>query len=89
MPLSVMRITAIPICWGDDSFGKCKSLHGQSKARESVGHDSLFIKNSEAPVTTPVVKDRVLGHNPVAALYETHSYYRRLLTPPEDPEEKS
>jgi hypothetical protein len=25
-----------------------------------------------------VAKDRVLGHNPVAALYTTHSYYRRL-----------
>jgi uncharacterized metal-binding protein len=53
-----------------------------------VGHDSLFIKNSDAPVTTLVVKDRVLGHNPVAALYETHSYYRRLLAPAKAPEEK-
>ena len=31
-----------------------------------VGHDSLFIKYSEAPVTTLVTKDRVLAHNPVA-----------------------
>jgi uncharacterized metal-binding protein len=54
-----------------------------------VGHDSLFVKYSESPVTTLVVKDRVLGHNPVAALYETHSYYRRLLTPPKDTQEKS
>lgn len=54
-----------------------------------VGHDSLFTKYSEAPVTTLVVKDRVLGHNPVAALYETHSYYRRLLNPAKDPEEKA
>lgn len=34
-----------------------------------VGHDSLFYKYSQAPVTTLVVKDRKLGHNPVAALY--------------------
>lgn len=34
-----------------------------------VGHDSLFYKHSAAPVTTLVVKDRKLGHNPVAALY--------------------
>lgn len=34
-----------------------------------VGHDSLFYKHSEAPVTTLVTKDRKLGHNPVAALY--------------------
>jgi uncharacterized metal-binding protein len=43
-----------------------------------VGHDSLFLMNSKAPVTVLVVKDRVLGHNPVAALYTSHSYYRRL-----------
>lgn len=44
-----------------------------------VGHDSLFIKYSDAPVTTLVTKDRVTGHNPVAALYTAHSYYKRLL----------
>jgi len=43
-----------------------------------VGHDSLFFKHSRAPVTVLVAKDRVLGHNPVAALYTSHSYYRRL-----------
>jgi uncharacterized metal-binding protein len=53
-----------------------------------VGHDTLFIKNSEAPVTTLVTKDRVLCHNPVAALYTTNSYYRRLLEPEEEPEPK-
>ena len=29
-----------------------------------VGHDSLFIKHAEAPVTVFAVKDRVLAHNP-------------------------
>ena len=43
-----------------------------------VGHDSLFFRYSEAPVTVLVAKDRVTGHNPVAALYTSHSYYRRL-----------
>jgi len=43
-----------------------------------VGHDSLFFMHSEAPTTVLVVKDRVLGHNPVAALYTSHSYYRKL-----------
>jgi len=43
-----------------------------------VGHDSLFFKHSRAPVTVLVAKDRVLGHNPVAALYTSRSYYRRL-----------
>jgi uncharacterized metal-binding protein len=43
-----------------------------------VGHDSLFFRHSEAPVTVLVAKDRVTGHNPVAALYTSHSYYRKL-----------
>ncbi|NLY20376.1 MAG: DUF1847 domain-containing protein, partial [Tissierellia bacterium] len=34
-----------------------------------VGHDSMFYKYSEAMVTTIVVKDRALAHNPVGALY--------------------
>jgi uncharacterized metal-binding protein len=43
-----------------------------------VGHDMLFAKHSKAPVTTLVVKDRVTGHNPAAALYGQNFYYRRL-----------
>ena len=45
-----------------------------------VGHDSLFYKYSEAPVTTLIVKDRVLAHNPVGALYQAEAYYKRLLS---------
>ena len=44
-----------------------------------VGHDSLFMKHSDAPVTTLITKDRVLGHNPAAALYTSNFYYKRLL----------
>jgi uncharacterized metal-binding protein len=43
-----------------------------------VGHDMLFSKHSEAPVTTLVVKDRVTGHNPAAVLYGQNFYYKRL-----------
>ncbi len=43
-----------------------------------VGHDTLFFRYSEAPVTVLVAKDRRLGHNPVAALYLSNSYYSRL-----------
>jgi uncharacterized metal-binding protein len=53
-----------------------------------VGHDSLFIKHSAAPVTTLIVKDRVLCHNPVAALYASNTYYKRLLEPDQEPEKK-
>ncbi|MCI8647536.1 MAG: DUF1847 domain-containing protein [Firmicutes bacterium] len=44
-----------------------------------VGHDSLFYKYSEALATTVVTKDRVLGHNPAAALYTAESYYSKLI----------
>ena len=46
------------------------------------GHDSLFIKYAEGLTTTLVVKDRVLGNNPVQALYQTRSYYKKLLAGP-------
>ena len=41
-----------------------------------VGHDALFMRHSDAPVTVLVAKDRVLGNNPCAALYS--GYYKRL-----------
>lgn len=40
-----------------------------------VGHDSLFYRYCEAPVTTLVAKDRVTGHNPVAAIYCADGYF--------------
>lgn len=43
-----------------------------------VGHDSLFIRHAEAPITVLAVKDRLLGHNPLAAIYTYDSYYRSL-----------
>lgn len=43
-----------------------------------VGHDSLFIKHSEAPITVLAVKDRVTGHNPLAALYASHYFSNKL-----------
>ena len=39
-----------------------------------VGHDSLVIKHVDAPVTILAVKDRLLGHNPLAAVYNLNSY---------------
>jgi uncharacterized metal-binding protein len=43
-----------------------------------IGHDTLFIKYCDVPLTVIAVKDRVFGHNPLAALYLSDSYYRRL-----------
>jgi len=43
-----------------------------------VGDDTLFIKHSQAPVTVLAVKDRVLAHNPLGALYTARNIYTRL-----------
>ena len=43
-----------------------------------VGHDSLFIKYATGPVTVLAVKDRVTGHNPMAAIYLSDSYYAKI-----------
>ena len=42
---------------------------GQAQLLNCVGHDAIFSKVSEAPVTTLIAKDRVLAHNPVGAVY--------------------
>ncbi len=47
-----------------------------------VGHDSLFFKYAKAPTTVLAVKDRVTGHNPLAAIYLSNSYYRKITLPP-------
>lgn len=41
-----------------------------------VGHDSLFLQHSAAPCTVLAVKDRMLGHNPLAAIYTLNTYHR-------------
>jgi uncharacterized metal-binding protein len=47
-----------------------------------VGHDTLFIRYCKVPCTVLAVKDRVLGHNPLAALYLSKGpYYSRLNAP--------
>ena len=37
-----------------------------------VGHDAIFSKVSQAPVTTLISKDRVLAHNPIGAVYSQY-----------------
>jgi uncharacterized metal-binding protein len=37
-----------------------------------IGHDILFTQYSKAPASTLIVKDRVTGNNPAAALYGWH-----------------
>jgi uncharacterized metal-binding protein len=47
-----------------------------------VGDDTLFIKHAKAPVTVLAVKDRVLAHNPLGALYTARHIYTRINTRP-------
>ena len=51
-----------------------------------IGHDTLFIKYCDVPLTVLAVKDRLLAHNPMAALYLSNSYYRRLRSGVTTPE---
>ena len=55
-------------------FGLKESI----KARLKIS----FAKASKAPITTLIVKDRHLGHNPAASLYQGYPpcnfYYGRL-----------
>lgn len=43
-----------------------------------VGIDSLFTRHSQAPVSTLIVKDKSLAHNPIGALYS--DYYLKEAT---------
>ena len=45
-----------------------------------LGHDTLFFQYCRVPVTVLAVKDRVTGHNPLAAIYLADSYYACLKT---------
>ncbi len=42
-----------------------------------VGHDAIFNGSCPGPVTTLVVKDRLLSHNPLGAIYSR--YWKRKL----------
>ncbi|MFZ1109433.1 MAG: DUF1847 domain-containing protein [Rhodomicrobium sp.] len=55
-----------------------------------LGHDSLFFKYAKGLSTVLIAKDRVLGHNPIAALQFADTYYARVWGPnkPEAPAKK-
>lgn len=50
-----------------------------------VGHDALFIRHAAVPVTSLVVRDWRLRHNPVAALYTRRGYLKNALYGPIPP----
>jgi len=43
-----------------------------------VGHDTLFIRYAETPVTVLATKDRVLAHNPLGAIYAEYYYAEKI-----------
>ena len=43
-----------------------------------VGHDALFLKYATAYNTVLASKDRLLAHNPMAAIYQYEGYFRYL-----------
>ncbi len=67
-----------------DPVGQARLFDGRSTelnvvAGMCVGHDALFVRRSTAPVTSLVVRDIRLRHNPVAALYTRNSYLKPAL----------
>ena len=52
---------------------------------QCVGHDSLIMKHSGTWITYLVPKDRVLAHNPAAALYNAGGRFSRALYEGERP----
>jgi uncharacterized metal-binding protein len=52
-----------------------------------IGHDILFTEHSGAPVTTLAVKDRVLAHNPLGAIYSKY-YLENIFHITNDKEEQ-
>ena len=51
-----------------------------------VGHDTLFFKYIQSPVTVLAVKDRVTGHNPLAPIYCAQGYYKNKFYPEKEGE---
>jgi uncharacterized metal-binding protein len=75
--------TSIPLC---NPIGQAFLLNEEETDLNillglCVGHDALFIKHSEAPVTPLIVKDRRTLNNPAAAIYGSNHFFKRLLSP--------
>ena len=50
-----------------------------------VGHDSLFLKYTNTLSTVLIVKDRVCGHNPIAAVYlYQQNYWGSMISQEEE-----
>ena len=74
-----LSTVACTVNGGCNPVGQAMSLNAQETELNVImglcmGHDVLFSKFSEAPVTTLVVKDRAMCHNPVAPL--VNRYWR-------------
>lgn len=74
-----LSTVACTVNGGCNPVGQALSLNQQGTDMNIVmglcmGHDVLFSKFSEAPITTLVVKDRAMCHNPAAPL--VNRYWR-------------
>ncbi len=75
--------TSIPLC---NPIGQAFLLNNEKTNLNILlglcaGHDALFIKHSEAPVTPLIVKDRRTLHNPAAAIYGSNHFFSKLTSP--------
>jgi uncharacterized metal-binding protein len=44
-----------------------------------VGHDTIFMRYSKAPIVYLIAKDRATGHSPAAPLYSLNYFSKRIL----------
>lgn len=67
-----------PLC---DPLGQARFFKSQDTAMNilaglCVGHEAIFVQESDSPVVTFIARDTRLQHNPVAALYTSRSYLK-------------
>jgi hypothetical protein len=61
--------------------GEVREFARQASIQEAEGYCDREKGYGELPSTVLAVKDRLLGHNPLAAVYQYESYYRYLKQP--------
>ncbi len=91
-PKSLLGLTVEETIFHDRDEAMCNPVYQASLLNQAncdfnivlglcVGHDSLFFMHAKAPTTVLAAKDRITGHNPLAAIYLSGSYYRKISNP--------
>jgi uncharacterized metal-binding protein len=79
-----LRVVLSPETEACDPVGQAERFRGELVdlavvVGMCVGHDALFLRHAAFPVTSLLVRDLRLRHNPVAALYARTGYLKEAL----------